>query len=136
MSVIPNTLGIAASVDLGRTDVPQIFAGDTPAVVTQDVVIPAAKAQYVPLGPDYAAWAAGQPIIALTAFAHTGTNQRKAVYTAGMFNIDMIAWPNGTTEAQIQKATEQGMVKFRKPLYSDKRTGTEVLGQLAGPATT
>lgn len=133
---IPNTIGIAGASDLGRTDVPQLFAGDTPAIVTNDVVIPAAKGQYVPLGPGYAAWAAGQPIIALTAFAHTGTNQRKAVYTAGMFNIDMIQWPSGTTEAQIQAATEQGMVKFRKPLYSDKRTGGEVLGQLAGPVPT
>lgn len=135
MTVIDNTLGLASASNLGVTLHPQLFAGDTPPLQTTDVLIPGAHLQFVPLGPGYAAWAAGQPIIALTAYA-VQAGKRSAPYTAGCFNIDAIRWPSGTTEAQVQTATEQSQLKFRKLLYSDKRTGNEVLGQEAGPSIT
>lgn len=137
MSVIPNNLGIASAGELGTTDVPQLFAGDTPAIVTTDVLIPAAHEQFVPLGPGFAAWVAGQPVIAVTAYA-VGAGLRSAVYQAGCFNIDAIRWPTGTTETQVQAATEQSQLKFRKLLYSQKRTSPliPVLGVDAGPQIT
>ena len=133
MSIIENNLGVAGDSSLGVTHIPQLFAGDTPALQTTDVLIPGAHDQHVPLGPGYAAWAPGQPIIALTAYK-VAAGKRAAPYTAGCFNIDAIRWPSGTTEAQVQTATEQSQLKFRKLLYSDKRTGNEVLGKDAGPA--
>lgn len=135
MTVIPNNLGIASFETLDPTPMPQLFAGDTPAIVTADVLIPGNHEQFVPLGPGYAAWAAGQPIIALTAYKVTA-GKRSAPYLAGCFNIDAIRWPSGTTEAQVQTATEQSQLKFRKLLYSQKRTGGEVLGTEAGPQIT
>ena len=115
-------------------DVPQLFAGETPAVATQDVLLPAgALLQFVPLGPGYAPWAAGDEIVAITAYGTPGS-KRAAVYTAGCFNIDAIRWPATTTEAQIQAASETSQLKFRKLLYSQKRTGTEPApGTPAGP---
>ena len=137
MTVIPDTRGIAAVDDAGATAVPQLFAGDTPPVVTTDVLLPAgAVAQYVPLGPGYAAWAAGDEIVALTAYASPG-GVRAAVYQAGCFNLDAIAWPAGTTEAQVQAASQSSQLKFRKLLYSQYRTGDEgAPGNEAGPQTT
>jgi hypothetical protein len=122
---------------------PQLFAGDTPPVSTQDIEITtaAAIAQFVPLQQDgvtfaYEPWAAadGLPIAAVTAYAVPIGTTRNAVYTAGMFNIDAISWPATTTEAQVQ-AAQRGDCKFRKLLYSDKRTGNEGdPGTPAGPA--
>src|SRR6188768_2068532 len=129
MTVIPNNLGIARGVtNEGATPHPQLMASDTPQIADVDVIVPAAQLQFVPLGPGYAAWAAGDPIIAVTMFQIVGTNQRKVVRVAGCFNIDAIRWPAGTTEAQIQVATEGSQLQFRKLLYSQKRTGGEVLG--------
>lgn len=124
----------ASGPNAENVEVPQLFAGETPPVATQDVLLPAgALAQFVPLGPGYAKWAAGVAIVAVTAYATPG-GKRAAVYTSACFNIDAIAWPATTTEAQIQAASEVGSLKFRKLLYSQKRTGTEPApGTPAGP---
>lgn len=122
---------------------PQLFAGDTPAVVTQDIAITVATTalvQFQPLMLDgtsgaYVPWAAGvgNEIAAVTAYAIPIGTSRNAVYTAGMFNIDAIVWPATTTEAQVQ-ISQTGMCRFRKLLYSDKRTGNEgPPGTPAGP---
>lgn len=109
---------------------PQLMAGDTPAVVTQDFAITVSTnpiAQFAPLkwdGGNLVPWTAGSEIAAITAFGLPVGTLRKAVYTAGMFNIDAINWPSGTTEAQVQ-AAQSGMLRFRKLLHSDKRTGNE-----------
>lgn len=129
-----------SSTDPGAAP-PQLFAGDTPAVVTQDVpltVSGTALKQFQPLQladgvtGAYEPWAAGSPIAAVTCFAVPIGTTRKAVYTAGMFNINAIAWPEGTTEAQVDAAQSLGC-KFRRLLYSDKRTGNEALGVESGP---
>lgn len=123
---------------------PQLFAGDTPPVSTQDIAITVAGTallQYQPLQMDgttgaYEPWAVadGLPIAAITAYEAPIGTQRIAVYTEGMFNIDAIVWPATTTEAQVQVAATMGC-KFRKLLYSDKRTGNEGdPGTPAGPA--
>ncbi len=109
---------------------PQLLAGDTPAVSTQDFLIVVATnpiGQFAPLKWDsgnLVPWTAGAEIAAITAFALPVGTQRKVVYVAGMFNIDAINWPTGTTEAQVQ-AAQSGMLRFRKLLHSDKRTGNE-----------
>lgn len=116
----------------------QLLAGDTPAVSTQDFAFNPGTAigQYVPLAPDLTPWAAGDEVFALTAYAIPTGNSRAAVYTEGMFNIDAINWPAGTTEVQAMAAMK-GNVKYRKLLYSDKRTGAESTtvgpGNEAGP---
>jgi len=129
-----------SSTDPGAAP-PQLIAGDTPAVSTQDVpltVSGTALKQFQPLqrADDitgaYQPWAAGNPIAAVTCFAVPIGNTRKAVYTEGMFNINAIAWPDGTTEAQVDAAQSLGC-KFRRLLYSDKRTGNEALGVESGP---
>lgn len=121
---------------------PQLFAGDTPAVVTNDHSITNAA-----LWPQYRVlqrnastqawelWAAGGlPVAGVVAYdIPIGTAKRSAIYEAGMFNIDALVWPNGTTEAQAQ-AGLRDLVKGRKLLYSDKRTGNEQLGVPAGPS--
>lgn len=137
MTVNRHTMGIAASEDLGESPVFQLFAGDTPAVVTVDVLLPAgARAQFVPLGDNYGLWAAGQQVSGITTYATPG-GVRAAVYVEGCFNLDAIAWPAGTTEAQIQAASITSNLKFRRPLYSDKRTGTEPgPGKFDGPDST
>lgn len=137
MTVIRNTMGIASSEDVGDTGVPQLFAGDTPPVVHIDVLLPAgARLQYVPLGDAYGAWAAGQQVSGITAYATPG-GVRAAIYVEGCFNLDAIAWPAGTTEAQIQAASITSNLKFRRPLYSNKRTGTEPgPGKFDGPDST
>jgi hypothetical protein len=108
-----------------------LMAGDTPPMATRDVLIPAALAaipQYTPLGyaaGAYKVWAvADGAVAAVAAYAipDSASDQRAAVYTAGMFNIDAIAWPGGTTEAQVQTAQANSQLQFRKLLYSDKRT--------------
>lgn len=106
-----------------------LFAGDTPPAVTRDITIPAALnaiPQYTPLSfatGAYKLWAAGEVVAAVTAYAipDSASIQRAAVYTAGMFNIDAIAWPGGTTEDQVQIAQVNSQCQFRKLLYSDKR---------------
>ena len=122
---------------------PQLLAGDTPAVATQDFAITVAGAaipQFSPLARTAGAlvpWTAGTEIAAITAFDLPIGTLRKALYVAGMFNIDAINWPDGTTEAQIE-AGSTGMLRFRKLLYSDARTGNESTtpgpGEEAGPA--
>ena len=121
---------------------PQLFAGDTPAVVTNDHPI-----TNVAIWPQYRVlqrnastqawelWAAGGlPVAGVVAYdLPIGTAKRAAIYEAGMFNIDALVWPNGTTEAQAQ-AGLRDLVKGRKLLYSDKRTGNEQLGVPAGPS--
>lgn len=120
---------------------PQLFAGDTPAVVTSDELMTSAAAwpQYTPLQRDastkaWELWEAGNELAGITAYdIPIATNKRSAVYLAGMFNIDALMWPSGTTEAQAQAACT-GTIRCRKLLYSDKRTGNEVLGVPAGPS--
>lgn len=119
---------------------PQLFAGDTPAVVTQDFELTAAAVwpQFTPLarGVDggFELWAAGAEIAAVTAFEIPVGTVRKAVYTEGMFNIDAINWPAETTEDEVE-AAQTGNLRFRKLLYSDQRTGNEGdPGTPAGPA--
>lgn len=131
----------AESVAQDGANPPQLFAGDTPAVVTQDfefTVADAAWPQFTPLarGEDggFEPWAAGAEIAAITAFEIPVGTVRKAVYTEGMFNIDAINWPEGTTEEEVE-AAQTGNLRFRKLLYSDKRTGNEGdPGTPAGPA--
>lgn len=133
--VMDYNINYASGPGEDSVDVPQLQAAETPALATQDVVLPtAALLQFVPLGPGYAPWAAGDEIVAVTAYAKAAGVTRCAVYTAGCFNIDAIRWPAMTTEAQIQAASETSQLKFRKLLYSQKRTGTEPApGTPAGP---
>ena len=121
---------------------PQLFAGDTPPVSTQDfpfTVSGNAIPQYTPLkrvAGVWSLWAAGEQVDAVTAYEIVTGITRAAVYTAGMFNIDAIKWPAGTTEAQAM-AGMSGDIKYRKLLYSGQRTGNESLyvgpGNEAGP---
>lgn len=116
---------------------PQLLAGETPALGTLDVLMPAgARRQFEPLGTNYGLWAPGQVITGVTAYATPG-GVRAAIYGSGCFNLDAIKWPAGTTEAQVQTAQISSQCKFRKLLYSDKRTGSEPApGTEAGPSTT
>lgn len=129
-----NTIHIAQGpIDEATGAVPQLFAGDTPAVVTRDVPFLTAQgaiAQYTPLTfstGSYVAWAAGGPIHAITAYAvpDLAVDQRAAVYIGGCFNVDAIAWPAGTSEADIEAAVNasaaNSLLQFRKLLWSDKR---------------
>lgn len=111
---------------------PQLFAGDTPAVATRDIEIPAALnaiPKNTPLSWDdtgnaFKLWAAGEKVAAVTAYAipDSASVQRAAVYTAGMFNQDALAWPGGTTEAQMADGQSiGGALQYRKLLYSAKR---------------
>lgn len=126
-----NTNGIAGSyTDDTYSPQQSIFAGDTPPVATRDILIVAALGaipQYTPLSfaaGAYKLWAATEVVAAVTAYAipDSASDQRAAVYTAGMFNQDAIAWPGGTTEAQVTAAQVSSQCQFRKLLYSDKRT--------------
>lgn len=126
---------IASGPNEEATTVPQLIAADTPAMVTKDVLIDStqgALAQYVPLKFDpvdgfYKAWAPGDAIAAITAYAipDAAVDQRAALYFAGCFNIDAIAWPASTSEEQVLLAchasTANSLLHFRKLLYSDKR---------------
>jgi hypothetical protein len=146
MAVPANTdsLGIARNESESIAAGQEFILSDTPAPVTQDFLLPAALgavAQYTPLsragaGGTFAVWAAGQPLAAILPFSvdTAGGAQRRVLYVEGMFNQDMIKWPNGTTEAQIE-AAQTGNIRCRKPLYSDKRTGNEVVGVQAGGAS-
>ncbi len=138
-----NTIHIATSgADEVFPGVQPIMAGDTPPMATRDVLFPAALAaiaQYVPLSfaaGAYKVWAVGETISAMTAYAipDQAVDQRAAVYTAGMFNIDAVTWPAGTTEENVVAATINSQVQFRKLLYSDKRVAKS--GLLVGPAYT
>lgn len=137
-----NTIHIAGAAGVEDTTVPQLIAGDTPPMVTRDVLIPAALGlipQYTPLSfatGAYKVWAAGEEIVAMTAYAipDKGADQRAAVYTAGMFNIDAINWPAATTEDQVAAATIASQMQYRKLLYSDKRVATS--GLTVGSAAT
>lgn len=136
-----NTINIAQSFtdDTYPAGTP-IMAGDTPPMATRDVLFLAALGaipQYTPLSfaaGAYKVWAAGEVISAMTAYAipDLGVDQRCAVYTAGMFNIDAPNWPATTTEDQVASATINSQVQFRKLLYSDKRVTKS--GVLVGPA--
>ena len=127
---------------------PQLLAGDTPPVATQDILITVAGTAllaFAPLQRDgttqaWEPWVAadGLPVSGVTCYpVAIGASQRVAVYTEGMFNQDAINWPDGTTEAQIAAAM-RGDIKYRKLLYSNKRTGTEPTtagpGSEAGPS--
>ena len=133
-----NTIHIASGPNAEDITVPQLFAGDSPAVATRDVKFVAAQgaiAQYVPLTLDpatgnYVAWSVDDPalpISAVTAYAvpDQAVDQRCAVYTSGCFNIDAIAWPASTTEEDVDAALAVAganhTLVFRKLLYSDKR---------------
>lgn len=133
----PMNIGVAEfSADTSAKTVPQLFAAETPAPVTTDILFPAgAVGQFVPLAAGYAPWdpASGDPILAVTAYAVPG-GTRAAVYHEGCFNLDAIDWPTGTTEAQIQAATENSGLKFRKLLYSHKsKAPRPAPGTPAGP---
>ena len=139
---LKNEIHLATSEDLGATPAADgLWAGDTPSPATRDVSITVASTalvQYQPLQRNastqaYEPWAAGAEIAAVTCYGVPIGTSRAAVYTAGMFNIDAIAWPASTTEAQVQ-AGARGQCQFRKLLWSDKRTGTEPApGTPAGP---
>lgn len=137
MSRIPYGINYAEGTEGDYIAPPQLLAGETPALGTIDVLMPSgAVDQFVPLGTNYGPWAAGQVITGVTAYATPG-GVRAAIYTSGCFNLDAIKWPSGTTEAQVQTAQINSQCKFRKLLYSDKRTGTEPApGTEAGPSTT
>ncbi len=131
----------------GTGQPPQLYAGDTPSPVTSDLPITVTGAtplpQYTPLQRDAAGaltpWAAGSAVFAITMYPIPVGTSRAAFLLEGMVNQDAINWPDGTTEAQIIAAMT-GDIKYRKLLYSDKRTGTEPTtagpGSIAGPATT
>lgn len=137
--MIPYNTGVAAfGSDVSAKEVPQLFAAETPAPVTTDILFPSgAVGQFVPLGAGYVPWVntgtAPNPILAVTAYAVPG-GTRAAVYHEACFNLDAIAWPVGTTEAQIQAATENSGLKFRKLLYSQKsKAPRPAPGTPAGP---
>lgn len=128
--------------NLGRP--PQLYAGDTPPLSTQDFTITVATTaipQYTPLrrAADGAItpWVAGAAVFAVAMYPIPVGTSRAALATEAMFNIDALAWPAGTTEVQAM-AGMSGNVKYRKLLYSDKRTGTEPTtsgpGSEAGPS--
>ncbi len=137
---ITNNLGLASgTVEDGVTPMP-LMASDTPAPADKDIAIVVATtaiAQFAPLmlsAGAFVPWVAGSEIAAVSLYILPIGTQRAAVRVAGMFNLDAIAWPGGTTEAQVQSAST-GMCHFRKLLYSNKRTGTEgAPGTPAGPA--
>jgi hypothetical protein len=130
-----STIHIAQGPGAEDITVPQLFAGDVPAVATLDKHFPASQgafAQYVPLSFDeadglYKAWAPGDPISAITAYAipDLAVPQRAALYTGGCFNIDAIAWPASTSEEQVDLACNiagaNSNITFRKLLYSGSR---------------
>lgn len=131
-----------APVDIGLP--PQLYAGDTPPLSTQDFSITVTGApipQYTPLQRSAAGvitpWAAGAAVFAVAMYPIPVGTSRAALATEAMFNIDALAWPAGTTEAQAM-AGMSGNVKYRKLLYSDKRTGGEPTtagpGSEAGPS--
>lgn len=139
-----STIHIAEGPGDETTTVPQLFAGDTPAVVTRDIHVDGSQsfAQYAPLTFDpadnlYKAWAPGGAISAITAYAVplVAGGQRVAVYVGGCFNVDAIAWPTGTGEADVEDAmnanASNSLLQFRKLLYSDKRVA--VSGLAVGP---
>jgi hypothetical protein len=109
-------------------------------MATRDVLFPAALpaiAKYTPLSfatGAYKVWAAGEVIYGVTAYAipNQAVDQRAAIYTAGMFNIDAINWPADTDEDDVAAATIGSQCQFRKLLYSDKRVDQS--GLLVGPA--
>lgn len=125
-----NTIHIATSGadEVFAADNP-IMAGDTPPMATRDVLFPAALGaipQYTPLSfaaGAYKVWASGEIVYGMTAYAipDQAVDQRAAIYTAGMFNIDAVNWPAATTETMVATATIGSQVQFRKLLYSDKR---------------
>lgn len=108
---------------------PALVAGDTPALVTQDFVlnVSALIPQYTPLmssGNNFVPWTAGNEVAAIAPFDLEPGVYRKALITAVMANVDAIKWPAGTTEVQAD-AAQTGMIRYRKLLHSDKRTGNE-----------
>lgn len=109
---------------------PQFVAGDTPALVTQDfqLIVAALIPQYTPLTRDatngFVPWAAGDTLDAIAPFDLPAGTYRKVLITAVMANTDAIKWPAGTTEAEAE-AAQTGMIRHRKLLYSDQRTGNE-----------
>lgn len=116
--------------------VPQLIAGDSPAFSSSDVEYPAGTyTQHQALTTGNVPWTGSGPITGLTGYAFTGPKRATKIH-AGMFNIDFINFPVGVTEKQVEDATQEGMVKFRKFLYSDKRTGNEILGVYAGKKLT
>ena len=133
---------IAGGPGLETTSFPQLFAGDTPAVTTRDVLVLAAQAAipaHTPLSWDgvsgsYIAWVAGQEISAIAAYniPDLAGDQRAAVYTAGCFNVDAIKWPASTSEAQVEAAMNaagaNSLLQFRKLLWSDRRVAQGGLG--------
>lgn len=137
-----NTIHIAQGPGDESYTVPQLFAGDTPAVTTRDVLVASAQGaipQYTPLQFDaatgtYVAWAAGTAISGVTAYAipDLAVDQRAAIYLGGCFNVDAIMWPAGTAEAAVEAAmnasTANSLLQFRKLLYSDKRVLASGLG--------
>lgn len=136
-----NTINIAQSfTDDAYAAQQNIMAGDTPPLATRDVLFPLALgaiAQYTPLSfaaGAYKVWAVGEVISGMTMYAipDQTVDQRAAIATAGMFNIDAVNWPVATTEDDVIAATVNGQVQFRKPLYSDKRVVKS--GLLAGVA--
>ena len=133
-----NDIHIAESAFETSALPPQFIAGDTPALVTADQRFNALVAwpQYTPLQLDatngYEPWVAGNQVAAITPFDIAIGEQRKVLILGVMANIDAVLWPSGATENQVE-AGLTGMIRARKLLYSDQRTGNEVLGMPAGP---
>ena len=135
------TYGLAGSTTENVANQESLMAADTPAIADQDFAITVATnpiPQFYPLMLSAGAivpWVAGNPIYGVSLYLMPVGVQRAAIRVAGMFNIDAMRWPVSTTEAQVQSA-QTGMVRFRKLLYSDKRTGNEgAPGTYAGPQT-
>ena len=108
---------------------PQFIAGDTPALVTQDfpLVVAAIIPQYTPLkkdGANFVPWTSGSAVAAIAPYDLKVGTYRAALITDVMANIDAIKWPATTTEVQAMAGMTLG-VRYRKLLYSDKRTGAE-----------
>ncbi|MBT9159038.1 MAG: hypothetical protein DDT26_00287 [Dehalococcoidia bacterium] len=142
------TIHIASGPNTETTSFPQLFAGESPAVATRDILVAAAQPaipQYTPLSWDavtgtYVPWVPGQEISAVNAYAvpDLAVDQRVAVYVAGCFNIDAIRWPASTSEAQVELAVNaagaNSMLHFRKLLWSERRIAQGGLG--VGPGFT
>lgn len=131
--------GLADSQSDAFTQV-ELFFGDTPAVVTEDAIVPEALATagiaaWTPVRVDPAtrvlalADPGGDPAVLPNAItvvevaAGTPANAGLSVYTAGHFNIHAINWQAGYTTDGAKRAA------FAESPYSQIRIGVPVYNQ-------
>lgn len=137
------SISLASSQSGEFTEEVELMAGDTPHISDRDVAITVVTTPipaFTPLARNattqaFEPWANGGTlaIAAISLYPMPVGAQRAAVRESGMFNLDAINWPAGTTEAQVQAASRE-TCRFRKLLYSNKRTGNEgAPGTPAGP---